>query len=178
MKTGIFRHMDEIKGNSAIVDEVDYPPTATVTEGEGPAESVLSIAKAFVDQQQFVFEMLWKKAIPASKRIREIEEGLKREFIETVQDKSEIDKIISYLISIAVEEIDIVLPTNNSFYKNDKESLFKLLEMSISNNPELKLKILSDNDISAKSMSLQSIVRNHQPLELNLLVKKSRLRLL
>jgi two-component system sensor histidine kinase VicK len=157
MKTGVFRHMDEIKGNSAIVDGVDYQATAAVFEGEGPAESVLSTAKAFVDQQQFVFEMLWKKAIPASKRIREIEEGLKREFIETVQDKSEIDKIIIHLISTAVEVIDIILPTNNSFYKNDKESLFKLLETSISNNPELKLKILSDNDISAKSISLQSI---------------------
>ena len=128
MKTGVFRHMDEIKGNSAIVDGIDYQATAAVTEGEGPAESVLSTAKAFVEQQQFVFEMLWRKAIPANKRVREIEEGAKREFIETVQDKTEIDKIISHLISSAVEEIDIVLPTNNSFYKNGKEFLFNLLK--------------------------------------------------
>jgi len=115
MKTGVFRHMDEIKGNYSIVDGEDYQATAAVTEGEGPTESVLSTAKAFVEQQQFVFEMLWRKAISANKRVREIEEGAKREFIETVQDKTEIDKIISHLISSAVEEIDIVLPTNNSF---------------------------------------------------------------
>ena len=165
MKTGVFRHMDEIKGNSAIVDGIDYQATAAVTEGEGPAESVLSTAKAFVEQQQFVFEMLWRKAIPANKRVREIEEGAKREFIETVQDKTEIDKIISHLISSAVEEIDIVLPTNNSFYKNGKEFLFNLLKTRLSNNHELKLKILSDNEFSVKSGSLHSIVHTHQPVE-------------
>jgi len=29
--------------------------------------------------------MLWKEAIPAKQRIKEIEEGMKREFIETIQ---------------------------------------------------------------------------------------------
>ena len=48
--------------------------TDAVTEGEGPIESVLSTAKAFVDQQQFVFDMLWRKAIPSKQRISEIEE--------------------------------------------------------------------------------------------------------
>ena len=128
MKTGVFRHMDEIKGNYSIVDGEDYQATAAVTEGEGPTESVLSTAKAFVEQQQFIFEMLWRKAIHAKKRVREIEESTKREFIETLQDKTEIDKIISHLIFSAVEEIDIVLPTNNSFYKSGEEFLFSLLE--------------------------------------------------
>ncbi len=165
MKTGVFRHMDEIKGNYSIVDGEDYQATAAVTEGEGPTESVLSTAKAFVEQQQFVFEMLWRKAIPANKRVREIEEGAKREFIETVQDKTEIDKIISHLISSAVEEIDIVLPTQNSFYKNGREFLFNLLETSILNHHEIKLKILSDNEFSVMSGSLHSIVHTHQPVE-------------
>jgi hypothetical protein len=30
--------------------------------------------------------MLWKKAVPARQRIKKIEEDLKREFIETIQD--------------------------------------------------------------------------------------------
>jgi hypothetical protein len=66
--------MDEIKGNYSVVDEIDYKATDAVTEGKGPIESVLSTAKAFVDQQQFVFDMLWRKAIPSKQRISEIEE--------------------------------------------------------------------------------------------------------
>ena len=37
--------------------------------------------------------MLWKKAIPAKQRIKEIEEGIKREFIETIQDATEIQDL-------------------------------------------------------------------------------------
>ena len=87
MKTGVFRHMDEIKGNYSIVDGEDYQATAAVTEGEGPTESVLSTAKAFVEQQQFIFEMLWRKAIHAKKRVREIEEGTKRDLMKQYKIK-------------------------------------------------------------------------------------------
>ena len=41
----------------------------------------LGTARAFVDQQQFIFDMLWHKTVPAKQRIKEIEQGLKGEFI-------------------------------------------------------------------------------------------------
>ena len=138
--------MDEIKGNYSVVDEIDYQATAAVTEGEGPIESVLSTAKAFVDQQQFVFDMLWRKAIPSKQRISEIEEGIKREFIETIQDHSEIKKLISGLISSAVKEINIVLPTKNLFYEFEKENFLRLLKDKLSHDNDLSIKILSDQN--------------------------------
>ena len=146
MKTGEFRHMDEIKGNYSVVDEIDYQATAAVTEGEGPIESVLKTAKAFVDQQQFVFDMLWRKAIPSKQRISEIEEGIKREFIETIQDHSEIKKLISGLISSAVKEINIVFPTKNLFYEFEKENFLRLLKDKLSHDDDLSIKILSDQN--------------------------------
>lgn len=59
MEIAEVRHMDGIKGNYSIVDNVDYQATAAVEEGDLPSESVLSNVPAFVDQQQFVFDMLW-----------------------------------------------------------------------------------------------------------------------
>jgi hypothetical protein len=138
--------MDEIKGNYSVVDEIDYKATAAVTEGEGPIESVLSTAKAFVDQQQFVFHMLWRKAIPSKQRISEIEEGIKREFIETIQDHSEIKKLISGLISSAVKEINIVFPTKNLFYEFEKENYLRLLKDKLSHDNDLSIRILSDQN--------------------------------
>ena len=35
-----------------------------------------------IQQQQYVFEILWNKATPAEQRIREIEEGIER--VETI----------------------------------------------------------------------------------------------
>ena len=105
METAEVRHMDGIKGNYSIVDGIDYQATAAVKEGNPPSESVLSTVSAFVDQQQYFFAMLWKKAIPAEQRIREIEENITREFIETISDPTEIQKLGSDLIKSANEEI-------------------------------------------------------------------------
>jgi hypothetical protein len=46
--------------------------------------------------------MLWKKAIPAKQRIKEIEQGLKREFIDTIQDPYETQKILDKLLESAL----------------------------------------------------------------------------
>jgi two-component system, OmpR family, sensor histidine kinase VicK len=87
------RHLDDIQGNFGIRDKVEYRGTSTMKEGEPPTEGILSTAKVFVDNQQYFFETLWNKAIPANQRIREIEEGTKREFVEVIRDSQEIQKL-------------------------------------------------------------------------------------
>jgi hypothetical protein len=49
-----------------------------------PPLLIASKLEPFVEQQQYFFDMLCRKAIPAKQRIKEIEEGLKREFIEAI----------------------------------------------------------------------------------------------
>lgn len=65
--------------------------------------------------------MLWRKAIPAKQRVKEIEQGLKREFIETFQDHAEITSLLSRIIFSAMEEIGIVFSTPNSFKRYEKK---------------------------------------------------------
>lgn len=69
-----------------------------------PPLLIESTVKDFVEQQQYFFDMLWRKAIPAKNRIKEIEEGLKREVIETIQDPIEIQNLVSKIISSATEK--------------------------------------------------------------------------
>lgn len=171
MKTAEVRHMDGIRGNYSIADGIDYQATAAVDEGEGPTESVLSTARAFVDQQTFVFDMLWKKAIPARQRINEIEEGLKREFIETIQDHSEIKKIISDLISSGVEEINIVLPSKNPFYELERENLLKLVIQKLSQDQDISIKILSDQNYTLIN-TLERLSNQHQNLQYGFIHEK------
>jgi hypothetical protein len=142
-----------------------------VDEGEGPTESVLSTARAFVEQQTFVFDMLWRKAIPAKQRISEIEEGLKREFIETIQDQSEIRKIISDLISSAVEEINIVFPSKNLFYEFERENILKLVIQKMSQDQDISIKILSDQIQFLKS-TLENMPMPNPNLHYGLSIEK------
>ena len=67
------RHLDGIKGNFGIADGKDYGGSASVKEGEPPIELIRSNVRTFVEQQQFLFETLWSKAMPAEQRVSEIE---------------------------------------------------------------------------------------------------------
>jgi signal transduction histidine kinase len=69
------RHLDGIKGNFGIADGKDYGGAARPKEAEVPALLIRSNVRAFVEQQQYFFETLWAKSIPAEQRIKEIEEG-------------------------------------------------------------------------------------------------------
>jgi signal transduction histidine kinase len=69
------RHLDGIKGNFGIADGKDYGGAARPKEAEVPAQLIRSNVRAFVEQQQYFFETLWAKSIPAEQRIKEIEEG-------------------------------------------------------------------------------------------------------
>ena len=90
-------------------------------------EKLWCTVTAFVEQRQYFFDMLWRKAIPAKQRIKEIEEGLKREFVETLQDPEEIENLISKVIISAIEEIDIVISTPDTFKRYEREGIIQLL---------------------------------------------------
>lgn len=70
-------------------DGIYYRASAKSKLSSPPPLLICTTLRAFVEQQQYFFDMLWKKAIPAKQRIKEIEEDLKREFIETIQDSEE-----------------------------------------------------------------------------------------
>jgi two-component system sensor histidine kinase VicK len=116
MKVGMeLRHIDGIKGNFAIGDRTEYISVMIQGEGRIPTQALVSNVKSFVEQQQYFFDTLWQKAIPAQNRIRQIEEGLKPEFIEIVKDPTEIRNIGTDLIKCAKEEILILFSTPDSF---------------------------------------------------------------
>jgi two-component system, OmpR family, sensor histidine kinase VicK len=69
------RHLDGIKGNF-MISECEYAAPTTSHETTNPASTIIfSNVKEIVEQQQYVFDTFWNKAIPAKLRIREIEEG-------------------------------------------------------------------------------------------------------
>ena len=80
------RHLEGVKGNFGIVDGKEYGAAANIYDMQPAMEFIYSNVKTFVEQQQYFFEILWNKAIPAEQRIREIEEGGTSEKLEIIQD--------------------------------------------------------------------------------------------
>jgi two-component system sensor histidine kinase VicK len=103
MRVADLRHLDGVKGNFG-VDGIQYWAHASPTPGTKSLEQmVFSSVKALVEQQQYFFDTLWNKAIPAEQKIRQIEEGIAPDIIEVIHDPDKIQKlgspdILSYLL--------------------------------------------------------------------------------
>lgn len=150
MKIVNLRHLDEIKGNFGIVDGKIYGANALSSESQVPPRLITSNMKTFVDQQQYFFNMLWKKSIPAKDRIRELEEGIERQIIETLLDPDEILRLGHELIRLAKEEILIIFSSANAFFRQWKEGLLELLiELS---KKEINIRILTPLDERIKKI--------------------------
>lgn len=140
MEFAKLRHL-EVKGNFGIGDGVDYRGSATSKPGEPPSQLIISNVRAFVEQQQYFFDMLWNKAVPAEKRIKELNEGTEPEVIETFRDPYEIqDKYIT-LIKSAKNQILLIIPTINAIELQDVglKILELLKDVSIKKNIRIKL---------------------------------------
>jgi two-component system, OmpR family, sensor histidine kinase VicK len=87
MKIAELRHLDGVRGNFGISDS-EYIAATIATPSESNLttipHAIYSNVKEHIQQQQYVFEILWNKAIPAEQKIREIEEGYVIERTEVV----------------------------------------------------------------------------------------------
>lgn len=121
MDLGEVRHLDEVKGNFGILDRIYYRASAKNRVSSPPPLLLSTTVHAFVEQQEYFFDMLWKKAIPASQRIKEIEENLKREFIETIRDTEGTTSLISKVLSSPTDEILMVFSHANTLKQHEKK---------------------------------------------------------
>ena len=145
-----FRHLDDIKGDLA-VSEIEYMATTVLQEAEPLTQVIYSNVKEIVEQQQYIFDIIWSKGIPAKRRMKEIEEGIKREFIDTIQDPVEIEKVAFQLLKSATEEILILFSTANTFRDDHEYSeMLNLLKNASEHN--VKIRILVDAKDSVNKM--------------------------
>ena len=78
------RHLTAIRSNFGISDRKLC--LHTITNEEQPlSHAIITNVKGIVEAQQYLFETLWSKAIPLEKKIKELEEGIVTEFIETLR---------------------------------------------------------------------------------------------
>src|SRR5215467_2510878 len=90
MKIADVRHLDGIKGNFMVSEKEYLAPAASNNTSNIASQIIYSNLHEIVEQQQYIFETLWTKAIPAEQRIREIEEGIPPVSTRILKDQDQI----------------------------------------------------------------------------------------
>ncbi|MGC1931951.1 MAG: HAMP domain-containing sensor histidine kinase, partial [Candidatus Nitrosopolaris sp.] len=102
MKIAELRHMDGVKGK---IELSDTELIVTATLEKETLHVIHSNVKQLVEQQQSLFEILWKKAIPAEQKIREIEDGIDPPETKVLEDPAEVFNHMRYVIENASKRL-------------------------------------------------------------------------
>ena len=141
------RHIDGVKGNFGICDVKQYVGNMLTFDTKAEQEVIHIDNKPFVELQQYLFDTIWSKAVPAKEKIQEIELGLDKEFIETIKEPAEIKHLIHNLLKSATYEILILFSTPNSFNRAKNEKILHILKESVHRGVNVRLLVPSDNHI-------------------------------
>jgi two-component system, OmpR family, sensor histidine kinase VicK len=121
------RHLGGIRTNFS-VSETEYMASASIQQEEKQKQKqqksipqlIYSNARDLVEQQKYVFESLWNKAIPSEQRFREIEEGLEAEVFEVFNNGEKVSQIVLDLARSAEKEMLIHLPNDKSMVRLER----------------------------------------------------------
>lgn len=149
------RHLDGIKGNFGISEKA-YTASATLREAALLQQVIYSNVKAILEQQHYVFETLWNKAISAEEKIREIEQGLEPDIIEVIQNPAKTAKLYLDLIRNAAREILLIFPTTNAITRQNSVGALQLLKDAAEQNKvnvRLLMPSIGESDNNAMALS-------------------------
>jgi two-component system, OmpR family, sensor histidine kinase VicK len=114
------RHLDGIKGNF-YVSEKEYIAPAALHEKDKPSSQIIhSNMNEIVEEQQYVFDTLWNKSIPADDKIKEIEQEIEPEYFRVINDNEEATNILIDLVKNAQREILFLLPNDKALSRIDR----------------------------------------------------------
>jgi two-component system sensor histidine kinase VicK len=117
-----FRHLNGIKGNFYLSEEEYAAPSTLHEKGKSSEMMIYSNVKEIVENQQYIFDSFWSKAIPAEQKIKEIEEGIEPEYFEvyTYRDRERVSQILFNLSKNVKKEALILLPSVKSMLRVDR----------------------------------------------------------
>ena len=160
MKISDVRHTDGVKGNFEVSDGKEYVAAATLEKVKPVAQLIYSNVKELVEQQQYLFDTLWNKSIPAEQRIAEIEQGVKPDTTEIIRNAGEILKLELGLLESAFHEIEIIFSTTNVFHIQERLGILQVLRnvaASAEHNVKIRILVPFDKSIEQKLQDLKKL---------------------
>lgn len=122
------RHLEGIKGNFYISETGYLAPAAYHEKGMPASQIIYSNVNEIIEHQKYVFESFWHRAIPAERRINEIETGIDSGKTEIIYSPQSIYDLFFNMVKFAKHEILLIIPTINAFLREERIGMLKLLK--------------------------------------------------
>jgi len=149
------RHLEGLMSNFMVSESEYLAPVVFDGQTKIAPKIIYCNISSFVEQQQYFFDMLWNKAETADERIREIEEGIKPDFIKTIRDPYEVQKLVFELINGANKEILVMFSTANAFRRQTKSGAVRVLKKASLRG--LKVRILTPFDENVEKIMKEKL---------------------
>ena len=168
LKFAEIRHLDGVKGNFEVSDIKEYVAATTLQSAnkqQPMPQLIYSNVKEIVEQQQYVFDTLWSRAIPSEQKIKEIEYGIVPEVTEVIQSHEEAERREWDLLRKARKEVCIIYSTANAFYIQERAGTIQFLNQ-LAEEEGVSIKLLTPTDDHIRE-SIQNLNHhnNHHRLE-------------
>jgi two-component system, OmpR family, sensor histidine kinase VicK len=135
------RHLDGIKGNFMISEGEYLAPLILYEKGKIASQIIYSNVKELVEQQQYIFDTFWNKAISGEQRIREIEEGIEPSNIQVIQNPRESIELAYNKIKSAKEEVLRIFPSVNAFRRQVPIDIMHLFREAVERGVKVRILI-------------------------------------
>jgi two-component system, OmpR family, sensor histidine kinase VicK len=136
------RHLEGIKGNF-MINEIEYlAPVVFVAEEKVASQIIYSNVKEIVEQQQYIFDSFWDRAIPAQQRTSEIENGVESEFLEVISDNKKAAENYIDLAKSVEKEALVLFANSKAIIRADRLGVLDSL-INASKNKGALVKIIS-----------------------------------
>jgi two-component system, OmpR family, sensor histidine kinase VicK len=161
-------HTDGSGGDFCIIDGALYVYDIENSNPKmaGYHRQLFSRNITFVKLQENLFENLLNHAIPARDKIKEVEHGIQREYIKTIQDPTSILQLIRERIETAGFDIQVLFATINSFYRAESDGIIDLLGIARSRGINIRVLIKIDDEIM-KDIPKDMIKKKHDLINVN-----------
>jgi two-component system sensor histidine kinase VicK len=117
-------HMNDIEANF-VLNETEYLGSMTLQEHN--QQAIYSNIIEIVEQQHSIFETLWSKSIPVEDIIKEIEQGVEREFIEVIADSKKATEIYLNLVKSLQKEGLLLFADSKAIIRAEKLGVLEYL---------------------------------------------------
>lgn len=153
------RHMDGVKGNFTILDGKEILITDFVDKlGEPVNDALFCTQKEMTEAHIFIFENLWRQAIPAHARFKELEKGIQPEMLQTIKEPYEIVETEHKLLSSAKDEILIIFHASNSLLREiNSGGIDLIVKQAIKYKTQIRILVPIDDKITDTVQKLERL---------------------